>query len=85
MFSFNRLLDPKTAARGNWVFQNIVNSNQPFIAVNDSTLAVNLIHPFSPFYNDYVFRIVVLYLKKVLKNTAKISVVILWARVLLCL
>lgn len=49
VFSFNRLLDPKTAARGNWVFQNIVDSVQPFVAVNDSTLAIKLKNPFSPF------------------------------------
>lgn len=49
VFSFSRLLDPKTAARGNWVFQNIVDSIQPFTATDDTTLIIALRSPFSPF------------------------------------
>lgn len=49
VYSFNRLMDPITAARGNWVFQNLIDTIQPIIAMNDSTLVIHLLHPFSPF------------------------------------
>lgn len=48
-YSFHRLIDPKTAARGNWVFQDIVDSILPFFALNDSTLQITLQKPFAPF------------------------------------
>ena len=48
-FSFKRLIDPTTAARGNWVFQNIVDSINPFYALNDSTFQIKLHKPFAPF------------------------------------
>lgn len=49
VYSFNRLLDPATAARGNWVFQHIVDSIVPFYAPNDSTLEIKLQKPFAAF------------------------------------
>lgn len=49
VFSFSRLINPATAARGNWVFQNIVDSVTPFYALNDSTLQIKLQKPFAPF------------------------------------
>ncbi|MBC8046408.1 MAG: ABC transporter substrate-binding protein [Fimbriimonadaceae bacterium] len=49
VFSFNRLLDPATAARGNWVFENIVTAVNPFVTINDSTLQIHLLKPFAPF------------------------------------
>lgn len=49
VYSFNRLLDPSTAARGFWVFDNLVADTQPFKAIDDSTLAIQLRAPFSPF------------------------------------
>lgn len=49
VFSFNRLLHPATAARGNWVFQNIVDSLQPFVALDDTTLQIHLAKPYAPF------------------------------------
>lgn len=49
VYSFQRLLDPSTAARGYWVFQNIVDDLHPFEALNDSTLLIRLESPFSPF------------------------------------
>ncbi len=48
-YSFHRLIDPATAARGNWVFQGIVDSILPFFALNDSTLQITLQKPFAPF------------------------------------
>lgn len=49
VYSFYRLIDPATAARGNWVFQNIVDSVSPFYAINDSTVKIKLQQPFAPF------------------------------------
>jgi len=49
LYSFNRLLDPSVAARGNWVFNHIVDSIEPFRVINDSTVAIVLQKPFAPF------------------------------------
>lgn len=49
VYSFERLLDPATAARGNWVFETLIDSIDPFVAINDSTLEINLKQPFAPF------------------------------------
>jgi oligopeptide transport system substrate-binding protein len=49
VYSFNRLINPATAARGNWVFQSIVDTVNPFYAINDTTLEIRLIEPFAPF------------------------------------
>lgn len=49
VYSFNRLIDPATAARGNWVLQNIVDTLQPFYAKDDTTLIIKLRKPFAPF------------------------------------
>lgn len=49
VYSFNRLIDPKVAARGNWVFNHIVDSVEPFVAENDSVVRIKLQKPFAPF------------------------------------
>lgn len=51
VFSFNRLVDPKLASPGAWVFSNVdtSNGNFNFNAINDSTLAITLSKPFPPF------------------------------------
>ena len=48
VYSFQRLMDPATAARGKWVFQDKVAENG-FIATNDSTLQIKLTKPYRPF------------------------------------
>ena len=48
-YAFNRLIDPDVAARGNWVFNNIVDTVLPFEVINDSVLQVHLLKPFAPF------------------------------------
>lgn len=48
VYSFNRLIDPKTAAAGAWVFNGRVAAHQPFVALNDSTFVLNLQQPFRP-------------------------------------
>lgn len=52
VYSFRRLLDPAVASPGAWVFRNVKlsSSGQPaFHVLNDSTLAIELEHPFPPF------------------------------------
>ncbi|MBC7588544.1 MAG: ABC transporter substrate-binding protein, partial [Chitinophagaceae bacterium] len=48
VYSFSRILDKKTASSGAWIFNNRVDSVQPFIALNDSTFQVKLLRPFHP-------------------------------------
>ncbi len=51
-YSFKRLVDPKTASPGAWVFNNVLhdkNGNYHFIALNDTTLEIKLQNPFPPF------------------------------------
>ncbi|MDB5201259.1 MAG: transporter substrate-binding protein [Ferruginibacter sp.] len=47
-YSFGRILDKKTASPGAWIFNNRVDSVQPFVAINDSVFQLNLLRPFQP-------------------------------------
>jgi peptide/nickel transport system substrate-binding protein len=47
VYSFHRLIDPKVASSGSWIFSDKVCDN-PFIAVNDSTFRIKLRQPFPP-------------------------------------
>ena len=47
-YSFDRLIDPATASSGAWIFNDRVDSVQPFQAVNDSTFIIRLREPFRP-------------------------------------
>ncbi|HVW98324.1 MAG TPA: ABC transporter substrate-binding protein [Mucilaginibacter sp.] len=47
VYSFHRLIDPKVASSGSWIFSDKV-CDHPFIAVNDSTFQINLRQPFPP-------------------------------------
>lgn len=48
VYSFSRLLDPKTASPGSWIFTHAVDSAEPFKAVDDSTFVLKLRKPFRP-------------------------------------
>ncbi|MCB9262620.1 MAG: ABC transporter substrate-binding protein [Flavobacteriales bacterium] len=48
VYSFNRIIDPKTASPGAWIFNDKVVKNG-FKALNDSTFQIELTQPFSPF------------------------------------
>lgn len=48
VYSFSRLIDPKTASPGAWIFNGKVDSLQPFLAINDSTFQLSLIRPYHP-------------------------------------
>ncbi len=46
VYTFNRLIDPKVAAKGAWVFNDKVDSLKPFTAPDDSTVEIRLKKPF---------------------------------------
>lgn len=48
VYSFNRLIDRSTASPGAWIFNNRVDSVQPFTAKDDSTFQLKLLQPFHP-------------------------------------
>lgn len=48
VYSFGRLIDPKVASSGSWIFSDKVSGKQAFVAVNDSTLQIRLKQPFPP-------------------------------------
>jgi peptide/nickel transport system substrate-binding protein len=49
VYSFYRLIDPKVASSGGWIFSDKVKDIHNFIAINDSTFQVKLIKPFPAF------------------------------------
>lgn len=49
VYSFYRLIDPKVASSGGWIFSDKVKDNSNFIALNDSTFQIKLVRPFPPF------------------------------------
>lgn len=48
VYSFNRLKNPKTASPGSWIFNNRLDSFEPFAAPNDTTFILKLSKPFIP-------------------------------------
>jgi oligopeptide transport system substrate-binding protein len=50
-YSFNRLIDPKVASSGGWIFSDKVKDSHNFIALNDSTFQILLVRPFPAFIN----------------------------------
>jgi oligopeptide transport system substrate-binding protein len=48
-YSFYRLIDPKVASSGGWIFSDKVKDINSFIALNDSTFQIKLIKPFPAF------------------------------------
>ncbi len=48
VFSLKRIIDKKTASPGAWIFNNSVDSIEPFKAIDDSTFQLKLLRPFRP-------------------------------------
>ena len=48
VYSLQRIQNKQTASSGAWIFNNRVDSLQPFTALNDSTFVVKLLRPFHP-------------------------------------
>ena len=47
-YSFSRIIDKNTASPGAWIFNNRVDSLDPFNAINDSTFQIKLLTAFQP-------------------------------------
>ncbi len=47
-YSFSRILNKATASPGAWIFNDRVDSLNPFAALNDSSFQLNLVRPFQP-------------------------------------
>jgi oligopeptide transport system substrate-binding protein len=51
VYSFYRLIDPKVASSGGWIFGEKVKDINNFIAINDTTFQIKLVKPFPAFMN----------------------------------
>lgn len=49
VFSFQRLIDPKVASSGSWIFTDKVSGPGAFTAINDTVFQIKLSKPFSAF------------------------------------
>ena len=49
VYSFSRLIDPKVASSGSWIFSDKVAGRKAFMAPNDTTFLIVLKQPFTPF------------------------------------
>lgn len=47
VYSFNRIIDKNTASPGAWIFNNRIDTLNPFSAINDTIFQLKLITPFS--------------------------------------
>ena len=48
VYSFNRIIDDKTASPGSWIFKGKITEENPFVAVDETTFIVNLKGAFRP-------------------------------------
>ncbi|MFD2919442.1 ABC transporter substrate-binding protein [Terrimonas rubra] len=48
VYSFNRLIDTRTASPGAWIFNGKIDTLQPFTAINDTTFRLKLLRPYHP-------------------------------------
>lgn len=48
VYSLSRIIDPTTASPGAWIFNQKVDSVQPFTALNDTTFQLKLAEPYNP-------------------------------------
>lgn len=49
VYTFNRIVSPKTASDGAWIFNDLIDTTNAFTATDDSTLQISLKKPFVPF------------------------------------
>lgn len=49
VYSFNRIISPKTASSGAWIFNDKITDSTAFYSVNDSTFCIRLSKPFPAF------------------------------------
>lgn len=49
VYSLQRIIDPKVASSGSWIFNGRLSTEEPFKIINDSTFSIQLNAPFAPF------------------------------------
>jgi ABC-type transport system substrate-binding protein len=47
-YSLNRIIAKQTASTGSWIFNGKVDTQHPFVAIDDTTFRLNLLRPFHP-------------------------------------
>lgn len=47
-YSFNRIINPAVASTGAWIFNDRVDTTEPFKAIDDTTFQIKLLRPFKP-------------------------------------
>jgi peptide/nickel transport system substrate-binding protein len=48
VYSFERLIDPKTASPGSWIFNDKIDTTGGFKAIDDTTFQLKLLRPYHP-------------------------------------
>jgi len=48
VYSFSRIIDPKIASPGAWIFNDKIDKTEPFKAIDDQTFQLKLLKPFRP-------------------------------------
>ncbi|MBV7530113.1 ABC transporter substrate-binding protein [Chitinophaga sp. sic0106] len=48
VYSLRRIMDPATASSGAWIFNDRIQADSGFVALNDSTFQLRLVQPFHP-------------------------------------
>ena len=75
VYSFNRIIDPKLASPGAWIFNNVNDSMTDksfnFKALNDSTLLIALKKPFPPFLGLLSMQYCSVVPKEIVENYGK--------------
>lgn len=70
-YSFFRLIDPKVASSGGWIFSDKVKDANSFKALNDSTFQIQLIKPFPAFMQLLTAQYCSVVPKEVVENYGK--------------
>ncbi len=71
VYSLSRLIDKDVASAGAWLFNDRVNSEQPFFAVNDSTFQLKLNKPFRPMLGILTMQYCSVVPKKIVEHFGK--------------
>ena len=56
VYSFNRIIDNKVNSPGSWIFKGKIRETDPFVALDDATLEVNLNRAFRPMLGIFAMQ-----------------------------
>ncbi len=71
VYSLSRLIDAQTASPGSWIFNDRVNKNTPFAAIDDSTFQIKLLKPFRPMLSILTMQYTFIVPKEVVDHYGK--------------